>query len=56
MSQNVKVNLNASLQDDGSVLCDVTCNGQEARLTFTGTDVLLDVKEPAAPAEARILT
>lgn len=45
------VNLHASLQADGSVVCDLTCGSQEAKVTFTGTDVLFEVPEPAAPAE-----
>jgi len=48
MSTNIKVSLAAVLNDDGSVSCDLVCAGQEARVTFTGTDVVLDVREPAA--------
>lgn len=41
----VKVSVAAEKQADGSVDCAVTCNGQQANLTFTGSDVLVDVPE-----------
>lgn len=43
----VSVNLNASAQPDGSVVCELECDGQEVKITFTGTDILIDVAEPA---------
>lgn len=48
----VNVNLNAAVQPDGSVACQLECDGQQAKVTFTGTDVLFDVPEPAQPASA----
>lgn len=50
----VNVNLNASIQPDGSVLCDLECDGQQAKITFTGTDVLFDIPEPATPSAVTI--
>ena len=44
---NVNVAVKATVKADGSVACDVTCDGQEIRLVFTGTDVFIDVPEPA---------
>jgi hypothetical protein len=41
----VNVNLDARLEPDGSVRCRLECDGQEAIVTFTGTDVLFDVPE-----------
>jgi len=54
MSTNIKVSLAAVLNDDGSVSCDLACAGQEARVTFTGTEVVLDVKDPAVPENPAI--
>jgi hypothetical protein len=48
----VSVNLNAAVQPDGSVVCALECDGQEAKITFTGTDVLFDVPEPAQAGPA----
>jgi hypothetical protein len=44
---NVNVSVQAEVHDDGSVTCHVTCDGQRADLTFTGTEVLIAVPEPA---------
>jgi hypothetical protein len=44
---NVSVAVKAAVQPDGTVLCNVTCDGQRADLTFTGTEVLIAVPEPA---------
>lgn len=42
----IDVTLNASINNDGSVECLVTCDGQQATLTFTGQDVFIKVPEP----------
>jgi CDGSH-type Zn-finger protein len=44
---NVNVAVKAEVNQDGSVACRVTCDGQHADLTFTGTEVLISVPEPA---------
>ena len=41
----VNVNLDAKLEPSGDVRCRLECDGQEAIITFTGTDVLFDVPE-----------
>jgi hypothetical protein len=43
----INVDLDARLEPDGSVRCRLKCDGQRAIVTFTGTDVLFDVPEPA---------
>ena len=43
----IKVSLSAVQKLDGTVVCDLECDGQEIEITFTGTDVITDVKEPA---------
>ena len=49
---NVKVNVGASIEPDGSVRCEVKCNGQEATLWFTGTDVVVGIPElPSLPGQ-----
>jgi hypothetical protein len=48
--RKIDVRLDAKLAKDGSVVCMVECEGQRARLTFTGTDVQLDVPEQAPAA------
>jgi hypothetical protein len=47
---NVNVAVRASVNPDGSVACEVTCDGQQASLTFTGSSVLIAIPEPAQPA------
>jgi hypothetical protein len=42
---SVAVSVSASENADGSVACAVTCNGRSASVTFTPTDVLIDVPE-----------
>jgi hypothetical protein len=37
------VNLRVNVQDDGTVRCVLTCNNQEAIVTFNGMDVDIDV-------------
>jgi hypothetical protein len=50
---NVKVNVHASQQPDGSVRCKVECDGQEATLLFTGTEVVVGVPDlPAADRQS----
>lgn len=44
---NVSVSLKAAVQPDGSVACDLACDGQEARVIFNGTEVFIQVPEPA---------
>ena len=44
---NVSVSLKAVQQPDGSVICDLACDGQEARITFDGTNVITEIREPA---------
>jgi hypothetical protein len=55
---NVSVNLKAVQQADGSVVCDLACNGQEARITFDGEDVITEIHEPAqqTPVAAQTVT
>jgi hypothetical protein len=43
----VNVSLNAVVADNGNVVCALECDGQRAEVTFTGTEVLLAVPEPA---------
>lgn len=42
---NLKVE--ATVDAGGNVVCKLTCEGQEAEVTFTGTEVLLAIPEPA---------
>lgn len=49
---NISVNVTATPEPDGSVKCGVECNGQEATLWFTGTDVIVGIPElPAVPGQ-----
>lgn len=45
MTTKINVNLDAKLAPNGDVRCRLECEGQEAIVTFTGTDVLFDVPE-----------
>jgi hypothetical protein len=49
--KKIDVRLDSRLEPDGSVRCRLECDGQHAIVTFTGTDVLFDVPEPAKAAE-----
>jgi len=51
----VNVNLDAKLEPSGSVRCRLECDGQEAIVTFTGTDVLFDVPEHGGVKHATAL-
>jgi hypothetical protein len=44
----VNISVSAVRRDDGSVTCTIECDGQVAGVTFTGTEVLLEVPELAA--------
>jgi hypothetical protein len=46
----INIAVNAAVNDDGHVVADVACNGQKAKLTFTGSDIIFDVPEPGAGA------
>lgn len=43
---SISVTLDASINPDGSVDCLVTCDGQQATVTFTGQDVFIKVPDP----------
>lgn len=43
----MNVNVKAEQQEDGSVRCIVECNGQVATLRFDGSEVFIEVPEPA---------
>lgn len=43
----IDIKVNATQAADGTVSCQVTCNGQTAGLRFTGTEVFIEVPEPA---------
>lgn len=47
----MNIDVSATANADGSVTCKVTCDGQQATLTFTGTEVLFDVPEPQAATQ-----
>lgn len=57
---DVSVSLKAvSDPASGRVVCDLTCDGQNCQIVFTGTDIEFAVPEPAmalAAEEPRILT
>jgi hypothetical protein len=47
--RDLDISLHARQEASGQVACRLRCNGQNATVTFTGTDVVLDVPEtPAA--------
>lgn len=48
---DINVSVKAVLDADGNVIADVDCNGQQAEITFTGTDVF--VKVPELPQAAQ---
>jgi uncharacterized protein (DUF169 family) len=37
------VSLQVRVKENGTVKCELTCNGQRAVITFTDTDVNLDI-------------
>ncbi len=43
----MNINVSAEQQPDGSVKCVVECNGQTATLKFDGSEVFIEVPEPA---------
>jgi len=45
----MKISVDATRKDDGSVVCVLRCDGQRARVTFDGTDVSFEV--PEAPVQ-----
>lgn len=46
LSAGSNISLKATINKDGHTVCHVDCNGQRAKLVFTGTDVILDVHDP----------
>jgi hypothetical protein len=43
----MNINVHAVRKEDGKVRCKVECDGQVATLVFTGTEVFVEVPEPA---------
>lgn len=43
----MKIDVRADMDANGNVVCDITCGGQQATVTFTGTEVLLEAPQPA---------
>lgn len=44
---NTTVSVEAVVEKDGEVECTVKCNGQHARVVFTGTEVYIRVPQKA---------
>ena len=42
----VNIDVRAERQADGSVRCRVKCDGQEAAVIFTGSEVFFEAPEP----------
>lgn len=53
-STSVHVMVNATLDADGHVVCDLSCNSQRAKVIFTGTEVITEVNEPATGGQAAL--
>jgi len=43
---NINLAVKATINPDGSVACALDCDGQQATVTFTGTEVLLAIPDP----------
>jgi|HubBroStandDraft_1064217.scaffolds.fasta_scaffold1814929_2 hypothetical protein len=43
----MNINVKAEQRPDGNVRCKVECDGQVATLIFTGSEVMVEVPEPA---------
>lgn len=48
----MKISVDATRKDDGSVVCVLKCDGQQAQVIFDGTDVSFKVPEAPQPESA----
>lgn len=49
MGWAMRVSVDAVQEKNGHVVCHLDCDGQKAEVTFTGTEVIFEVPEPAQP-------
>lgn len=47
----IQVQVAARRTPQGSIECDISCNGQQATVIFTGDEVITEVRETSVPGE-----